>query len=373
MGNIYRYRSNSTLSFKELLYNEIVFSKISELNDPLDAKIRYEFPACRDSWIAFFEYVFNKYGLEFNFNFDEVVRYISKKRHDVESLISELSHNRMLDELGLKEREKHFVLEEIQNWTSAKVYVASFSRDYDHPVMWSHYANSHKGYCLEFEIDDDKMIHHSKTDEILPLFRHSYDFLGLRRVCYAEEFKQINGFMANPYFAEDTTENSQIASCILQAIVTKYEHWSYEAEERMVVLESLRIFQDNHFFPENRIYRYNVLQLRGILFGMHASKMDKHRIMRIIERKRGRIIEQYAKSNMRAIIPPVSFYDTQQQSPSYNLSRYSSLVLDDQNDHKYHCGIDTVMAEYKRKVDSGNYLVIDNKYDPLEAAMRPLV
>jgi len=46
----YRYRSDSELSLKELIYNEIYFASPKESNDPFDSKSFYEFPHDTIRW-----------------------------------------------------------------------------------------------------------------------------------------------------------------------------------------------------------------------------------------------------------------------------------------------------------------------------------
>ncbi|MCI5746169.1 MAG: DUF2971 domain-containing protein, partial [Erysipelotrichaceae bacterium] len=44
----------------------------------------------------------------------------------------------------------------IQDEIDKNTYITCFSEKYDSILMWSHYGDSHKGACIEFEIQDDK-------------------------------------------------------------------------------------------------------------------------------------------------------------------------------------------------------------------------
>lgn len=37
------------------------------------------------------------------------------------------------------------------------------------PLMWAHYANSHKGICIEYEINPECFVHHNNDNELLRL------------------------------------------------------------------------------------------------------------------------------------------------------------------------------------------------------------
>jgi hypothetical protein len=49
-------------------------------------------------------------------------------------------------------------LEIFRNQTNARYGVICFSGTYQDPVLWSHYANGHRGVALVFEIPDDQAI-----------------------------------------------------------------------------------------------------------------------------------------------------------------------------------------------------------------------
>jgi len=74
-----------------------------------------------------------------------------------------------------------------------------FSRNWQNPVQWAHYANNHKGICLGFDIPDDL----------------------LETVTYVEE--------------RITAQNVPEADNIAKLLTTKFSHWSYEEESRMFV------------------------------------------------------------------------------------------------------------------------------------------
>lgn len=73
--------------------------------------------------------------------------------------------------------------------------------------MWSHYANSHKGYCIEYEFNI--------AEQIYSL---------IHPVKYAKERYAIS--------ARDFSDNTK---GLIEAICHKAEDWSYECEWRMII------------------------------------------------------------------------------------------------------------------------------------------
>ncbi len=81
-----------------------------------------------------------------------------------------------------------------------------FSRDWQNPVQWSHYAERHEGLCLGFDIPN-------------------------------ENLTQVNYVQSRPVWPKssaalnDLNEN-QRSKIVDQLLYTKFAHWSYEDEYR---------------------------------------------------------------------------------------------------------------------------------------------
>lgn len=81
------------------------------------------------------------------------------------------------------------------------IYCASATRT--HPLLWSHYADSHTGLCIKLD--------HKKVP-----------FTNAAQVQYSEEFPHVT-YPFNDDFAELTTKS----------VLTKAEFWAYEKEYRL--------------------------------------------------------------------------------------------------------------------------------------------
>lgn len=87
--------------------------------------------------------------------------------------------------------------------------VLCLSRKFDSPLMWSHYANQHKGLCIEYDMRSVKDEH---VQEVI--------YGGSREILTSE----INEWLDNP---ENDTRIKQV--CLL----TKSGEWRYESEWRI--------------------------------------------------------------------------------------------------------------------------------------------
>ena len=84
-----------------------------------------------------------------------------------------------------------------------------FKDEPKHPLMWAHYANSHTGFCVEYEVDEI----------VAPLFEVNYASI--------LPSPSINELILCP-------EES-----FLRILTTKTLEWSYEKEVRCISLNAL--------------------------------------------------------------------------------------------------------------------------------------
>jgi len=108
-----------------------------------------------------------------------------------------------------------------------------FSRNWQSPVQWAHYADDHKGMALGFEISAES----------------------LRQICYVQ---------SRPLWPSTKPPWSQAVQqwIVDQLLYTKFTHWSYEDEYRLFTEKANREEDGNYYlnFSSN-------LQLRKVLVG----------------------------------------------------------------------------------------------------------
>lgn len=96
-----------------------------------------------------------------------------------------------------------------------------FSKSWRNPVLWSHYADSHKGICLGFDIPDEKL--------------GEVNYSPSRLVVDDEVWSNPN--LVPPYEAK-------------KLLFTKYEHWQYEDEIRCFVTLEEKEHESGLYFAE---------------------------------------------------------------------------------------------------------------------------
>lgn len=119
--------------------------------------------------------------------------------------------------------------EQLAEMLTEKIGVFCVSANRDDILMWSHYADSHGGVCLEF-------------DEACPTLAQAL------KVIYSEARSPINRFEDDPETMSD------------KALLTKSDHWEYEAEWRSIRYDEgpgIVSFQPEH--------------LTGVIIGARAS------------------------------------------------------------------------------------------------------
>jgi hypothetical protein len=81
-----------------------------------------------------------------------------------------------------------------------------FSRNWENPVLWSHYASKHRGVCLGFEVADDLVSEVDYINKRIPIEFDSQD-----------------------------PNNGLDEGFVNKLLRTKFEHWQYEDERRLFI------------------------------------------------------------------------------------------------------------------------------------------
>jgi hypothetical protein len=105
-------------------------------------------------------------------------------------------------------------------------------------LMWAHYANSHKGICIEYEID----------------YSNLPDCISSVPVNYTNEFKLYNcsEFILHPY------------EILSRMLITKHLDWSYEHEWRAILKNGNNTMQLNNKF-----------RMVSVTAGVNCEERDK--------------------------------------------------------------------------------------------------
>lgn len=216
---IYKYRSLSGQHGREaiehaLMRNELYWQSPVDFNDPFDC-----IPVLYFGDNASQRQEFHKRA--------------ATKVYNDQPRVSRRQHYRRMGKVPAAQMEERLRVA-WSEWTSVSA-VTCFSEVHDHPLMWGHYADSHKGVCLIF-------------DEIANEQTQWFAF----PVAYQEDRPRVNLTRFNE------------PDVMMQALFLKSDHWSYEREQRMV---------DWHRPPGYR--EFPVQLLKGIILGAKISQDDE--------------------------------------------------------------------------------------------------
>jgi len=144
--------------------------------------------------------------------------------------------------------------------------ICCFSESGNSILMWSHYAEGHKGMCLIFNaITDGKALRIRFEDPNLKsLPPGNKDSLPAFKVNYRSN-------MPPPY---DKLKDENTPDAIWKFLEQKYLSWAYEEERRIIIPESDVNTQRIKFKKDS---------LAGIIFGMDTSVSDEQRVQTIVQ------------------------------------------------------------------------------------------
>jgi len=207
VNKLYKYKRFDEYSLRMLLNNEIWFSKPSSFNDPFDCALNPASPKTSED---------NRHQL-----FEIIDRLCSPEE-------SKIKKDKILLENKGKETLKVQDEKVLEYFEEAKdIGILSLSEKNDSILMWSHYADNHEGFCIEFAREDNaqNILSHHMCRPV----QYVTNYPNLNRVTHLEE---VN-------------------------VYTKAKEWEYEAEWRLVSKEG------NVLIPMSA-------QITGIIFGLKA-------------------------------------------------------------------------------------------------------
>ena len=222
--------------------HEIYFAPASSFNDPFDLRPPFSLDASKEVQSAFYVRVAQKHG----------------SRQSEEELWAEA---RRTTEISLSEASlpsTTFIVQELHtDFIATQVGVYCVSTKREDILMWSHYGDSHRGICLEF-------------DAMAPLMGH------VQRVTYSQKRPIINLYEDDDMVALD------------KAMLTKSDHWEYESE--------WRLFRNIKGPGIEKIRPNNVT---GIIIGAAASAVVRQTVFQWVRERTALLTVYQASINKR--------------------------------------------------------------------------
>lgn len=143
----------------------------------------------------------------------------------------------------------------------SKVGIYSLSTSFDHELLWAHYADSHKGFCIQYDLD-------------LLVNQNIYQDLHIFPVVYKKELPSIS--------IEDISKERDYF--FRKVFGTKSNLWTYEKE--------IRVITDT--FGEND---YDYSAVIAIYFGYRMLDQHKKKMMNRLQGRGIKYFQMYLEDN----------------------------------------------------------------------------
>lgn len=248
---IYKYRSwSNDIDKNILLKNQLFFASPKYFNDPFDCRIPLDF-FLLDSAEKIDTYIDKIISV----NFDKLLQRgvdinKGKEKYRDKLLNSPDIFQEEFNKLYFTSVDNHFG-------------IFSASVNWDNLLMWSHYANQHKGFCIG--------INQNKIKVLCKDIQQSY-------VYYPKDdsFPSINPIESESPFS------------VITQTTTKSNNWDYEEEYRLIMLFYSKIPSD-----EDRCLIIPNDFISEIIIGLNSSSETKTEIVSIAKRKNIKVYEAY--------------------------------------------------------------------------------
>ena len=140
----------------------------------------------------------------------------------------------------------------------SSIIISCFGSNNDSILMWSHYANKHKGACLEFEIDDENFQKVDYKEKIV-----KFKLCDALKVVFGHEFlgKEVDG-------------DNKKYSFIINPLLTKSLDWRYEEEIRCIYSAKKRDPRIYEFLDKEKktILLLKMPRIKKIYLGCNADE-----------------------------------------------------------------------------------------------------
>lgn len=232
------------------VHNQLFFPSPCTFNDPFDSKVLFTFDGSDTE--DFREYL-DGYYRHYN---------PMKSDEDIKKMVAETVKTNFFDDDTWRQ-EQIKIFKQILEEESSKLGVISLSEKPDDILMWAHYADGHKGLCLQF----DKI----KLDSLINCYCDKVD--------YRKVYPSFKEFIHLP----DEDRGKFL-------LLTKSDHWEYEQEWRLIIMP-----EENTANLGSRYLKYPEQMLTSVIFGCEMLDCYKDKIRNWIKDRQYKPTIYYAK------------------------------------------------------------------------------
>lgn len=139
-------------------------------------------------------------------------------------------------------KDRAFFQAELKPEMNRTIGILCFSRKWNNPVLWSHYADKHRGLCLGFDIPDQ--------------LAKKVRYVGQRLKADIEHDNPSDGTNSPGY----------------KLVTTKYSHWKYEDEVRLIIQLKHAQREGSNYF----VSYCDILSLQEVVVGLRSKITDEN-------------------------------------------------------------------------------------------------
>jgi hypothetical protein len=245
---LYRYRSFEKESHLNTIQKGTFwFAKADSFNDPFDVNWGFDYSGStekKERWARDF---------------------LGRERPELtEEERADLARER-IDEIEGDEEYRDWVEQEHIRQNQEKFGICSLSAKRDDILMWSHYSNHHRGFCVGIDTE--------ALEEIQRRRSQKGHVLDLCEVNYDERIPEVNFFDS---MLGDWKEDA------LRFITTKSDHWQYEEEYRLLL-----------YNRPSTAYPLGIEVISEVILGCEAEDEHRKEVLSIVDERPGVGISVY--------------------------------------------------------------------------------
>jgi hypothetical protein len=287
--NLYRYRACNENNFKTLQEDKFLLTKPTLFNDPYDsllfinrskiiadltAEHEYDVVEKLQNDAQFKEEQIQLLGKDFVDRYASLVPFKSSKEKETHKKVSDKIYTHLVDQL---------IDESLKSMKQSSL-VACLSEDFESILMWSHYADNHKGFVLNYDFKS----RYSIETKIPGIKATEFADKKLFPVRYSDERFDATYYVTFHFIDNYLKSIGQKLNIpffdklfYYKILLFKSSDWAYEKEWRI-------ISQTNNNYNDNKpnISFVNDIQPTEILLGSKIEEGNRDKLLRIAEEKK---------------------------------------------------------------------------------------
>ena len=206
--------------------------------------------------------------LQYGYEKAACVKFVKKIKTFAQKLLQENEH--ILEEI--LDAYLHF-----NETNRQKCFVFAMSESFDNELLWAHYANSNRGFCIEYDFNKALQLKSEIRRKLISIYK----------VIYKNEPEEFSFIRILDYIMKgqtDTEEYKRISYDMMQKLITKKAFWSYEKEWRILL-----------YNIENKLYADLV---SGIIIDDRIIKTDNGKKLLSLCQQKGWLITVRTKNTI---------------------------------------------------------------------------